>query len=433
MQFNFTSIFACDKYQFTLSPYKKDVKRTGGHALKKQVLTAYGPVILEVRSLEESRVYAVCERCLFPTGTKTRNGEILKKPFIIPQGAVLVPYWDNFKGKKPKQFHRVFPAGIYEAMRSISHALWMYGLKKHYGEAQFLRDISDRLAKDLAVLMEGSAAQSHKLAEVRSDLADIAKELGRPISKLKSEAAEKISLAATLRVRHPSGKQSRNIPATYHRVFAAKRRIDKRRDQVCKIGPRINFFGEVLAQAIGRIFDDLESLRRILLGERSQIERSLSPEVKRIFCRRTDFVLERILPRFDVLPFLKTADVIRRDLALAKRAKSKKFALAAINRILTSIRLKKAQRAFENLVILPLAIKEGMDITVKTDFKHTKQRLENFIYRFEQEIDDTGFIQPVKMRVLNELRATLKEEFGAGAKIDALRLKERLKRVSHIL
>ncbi len=401
--------------------------------MKKQVLTAYGQVLIEVRSLEESKIYAVRERYLFPAGTKTQNGEILKKTFVIPRGAILIPHWNDFEGKNKKKFHHIFPAGVYEAMRSISHALFGYGLKGHFGETQFLRDISDRLAKDLAILMEGKAVQSHKLAEVRTDLAEIAEELSQSINKLKSEAAEKLHMAATLKVKHHSGKESQNIPATCQRVFAGKRRIDKRRDQICRIGPRINFFGEIIAQTIGRIFDELTSLRQILLSERRQIEWGLSPEVKRILCRRIDLALERILPRLDVLPFLKTADLIHRDLTLAKQAKGKKFALEAIDRILASIRLKEAQRAFENLIILPLAIKDNMDIIEQTDLSHTKQRLQNFMYRFEQEIDDTGFIQPVKKRVLNELSIILKEEFEAKAKIDTDSLKERLKMVSRML
>lgn len=395
-------------------------------------MTTYGPIELEVRALEGSRIYAVHERHVFPAGTKTHSGEILKKKFIIPRGAVLVPYWDDFEGRTPERFHRVFPSGVYEALRSTLHAVWGYGLKRRCGELQVLRDISDRLARDLAVLMEGNAAPSRNLAEVQMDLATIAKELGRPIGQVKAEVAEKVAAASTLEVEHPSGTRSRNIPATRHRVEAAKRRVDRRHDQVRRIGPRVNFFEQILAQAIGHVFDDLGSLRRMLQGERIQIERSLSPEVKRIFCRRADFALERILPRLDVEPFLRTADVIRYDLSIAKLAKGKKLALAAIDRILASLRLKEAQRAFENLVILPLAINEGMGVTTEADFRHTRTRLENFRQRFASEIDDTGFVRPVKGRVLEAIGSILEEELGPDAEL-GIGLKERLKAVSRML
>lgn len=401
--------------------------------MKEQILTAYGPVELEVRSLEGSRIYVVRERYVFPAGTKTRSGETLKEPFTVPRGAVLVPAWDNFEGKQPERFHRVFPAGIYDALRSVLHALWGYGLRRRRGELQILRDISDRLARDIAILTEGNAAPSRKLAEVQTDLVKIAEELGRPINHAKAEAAKKAAAAATLEVEHPSGKRSRNIPATRYRVEAVKRRVDRRFDQVRRIGPRVTFYEEVLAQAIGHIFDDLYSLRRMLQGERFQIARALSPEVQRIFCRRADLAVERTLPRLDVAPFLNTAQMIRYDLGLVRKAKGKKFALAAIDRVLAAIRLKEAQRAFETLIILPLAINEGMGITTEADFRHTRRRIENFMERFDREIDDTGFVRPVKTRVLNGLRAVLNEELGANVEPDAERLKERLKNISRIL
>ncbi len=401
--------------------------------MKEQILTAYGPVTLEVRALEGSRIYAVNERHVFPAGRKTINGETLQKPFVIPRGAVLVPYWDDFDGKKPERLHRIFPAGIYEALRSTLHAVWGYGLRKCSGELQLLRDISNRLARDIAVLMEGNAAPPRRLAEVRTDLAKIAEELGRPTNPAKAEAARKAASAATLEVEYPSGTRSRNIPATRHRVEAVKRRVDQRREQICRIGPRVNFYAEVLAQSIGHIFDDLYSLRRMLQGERIQIARALSPEVHRIFCRRAEFALAHTLPRLDVAPFLKTAGLIRYDLALIKRAKSRQFALAAIDRILTAIRLKEAQRAFENFIILPLAINEGMDLVTEADFRHTRRRIESFIERFNREIDDAGFVRPLKGRVISELRAISKEELGADIEPDAERLKERLKAVSYML
>lgn len=401
--------------------------------MKEQIQTAYGPVELEVRALEWSQIFVARERHVFPAGTKTRGGETLKKPFAIPRGAVFVPAWDGFEGRAPERFYRVFPGGIYEALRSTLHALWGYGLGKRRGELQILRNISDRLARDLAILMDGNAAPSHKIAEVQIDLTTIATELGRPIGRVKAEAAEKIAAAATLEVEHPSGTRSRNIPATRQRVEAARHRVDRRRDQVHRIGPRIRFYGEVLAQAIGHLFDDLGSLRRLLLGERVKIARALSPDVQRIFSRRADFALERTLPRLDVAPFLKSARMIRYDLNLVKRAKGKKFALAAIGRILAAIRLKEAQRAFETFVILPLAVNIDMGITTEADFRHTRARLENFKQRFAAEIDDTGFVRPVKDRVIEAIDAILDGEIGAGTEPDAERLKERLKAVSRML
>lgn len=402
--------------------------------MKEQILTAYGPVELEVRSLEGSRIYVTHERHVFPAGTKTRSGEILKENFTIPRGAVLVPAWDDFEGKSPERFHRVFPGGIYEALRSTLHAVWGYGFRKRRGELQILHDISDRLARDIAVLMEGKAAPSHKLAEVQKDLTAIAKVLGiKPTNREKAEAKKKAAAAATLEVEHPSGTRSRNIPANKKRVEAIKRRVDKRHSQVCRIGPRVNFYEELLAQAIGHIFDDLYSLRRMLQGERIQIARALSPEIQRIFCRQADLVLARTLPRLDVAPFLKTAQMIRYDLSLIKQAKGKKFALAAIDRILTSIRLKEAQRAFENLIILPLSINEGMGLVTETDFKHIRARLENFKQRLAVEIDDATFVRPVKSRVIAAIDLIVREELGVGVKPNAEQLKERLKAVSHML
>jgi hypothetical protein len=407
--------------------------------LKEQILTAYGLVKLEVRSLEGSRIYVARERHVFPAGTKMRGGETLKKPFVIPRGAVLVPAWDDFEGRSPERFHRVFAGGIYEALRSTLHALWGYGLKDQPGELQMLCDISDRLAGDIAVLMEGNAAPSRKLAEVQSDLAKIAKELGRPIDRAKAEAAKKAAEAATLEVEHPSGTRSKNIPANERRAEAIRRRVDKRHSRVCRIGPRVNFYEEILAQAIGHIFDDLGSLRGMLQGERIQIARALSPEVQRIFCRRADLILERTLPRLDAAPFLKTAQMIRYDLGLVRKAKGKKFALAAIDRILTAIRLKEAQRALETRVILPLALSEDLNpLAYAAAFERALRRLTDFMYRFDREIDDTGFVRPVKKRVLDAccdviVRANPSDAKKFGEGMDAATLKERLKAISRML
>jgi hypothetical protein len=407
--------------------------------LKEQILTAYGLVELEVRSLEGSRIYVARERHVFPAGAKTHGGKTLKAPFVIPRGAVLVPAWDDFEGKNPERFHRVFAGGIYEALRSTLHALWGYGLRKRRGELQLLLDISTRLAEDLSVLMEGNAAPSNKLAEVQSDLTKIAEELGRPIDRAKAEAAKKAAEAATLEVEHPSGTRSKNIPANEKRVEAIRRRIDKRRDRVCHIGPRVNFYENILAQAVGHLFDDLGSLRQMLEGERPQIARALSPEVQRIFCRRADLILERTLPRLDAAPFLKTAQMIRYDLGLVRKAKSKKFALAAIDRILTAIRLKETQRSIEARVILPLALCGDLDplayaITVEIALR----RLSDIMARFDREINDEGFVRPVKPQVMEVYRSIIAKTDPSGAKkfdegVDATEIKEQMKVISRML
>jgi len=401
--------------------------------LKKQIVTAYGTVELEVRAISGSQIYVTHERCIFPAGTKTRGGAVMKKNFLIPRGAVLIPTWENFGGKNPKRLHHIFPNGLYEALRWATHAIRKYGLRKKPGELQILRDISNRLARDLAVLMEGRAASSRELADVQLDLAHITAELGRPIEQLKAEAAEKIAEAATLEVEHPSGTRSKNIPATKQRVSAAKTRVDERRNQIGQIGPRVNFFEQVLAQTIGGIFDDLGSLRNIVQAEQFQISLSFSPKVRHIFVNRANFALQRLLPQLDAAPFLKTARMIRVDLAKAKAAKSKDFALAAIDRILAAIRLKESQRAFEARVILPLALNEDMCVTTEADFRHTLQRLSDFALRFHREINDSGFLRPVKTRVLDACRNIVLEEFGPVTDPDAERLKERLKTVSNML
>lgn len=406
--------------------------------MKEQILTAYGPVTLEVRQIEGSRIYVARERHIFPTGTKTRGGEILKKPFMIPRGAVLVPAWDDFESEKPERLHRVFAGGIYEALRSTLHALWGYGLRKRRGELQLLRDISNRLAEDLSVLMEGKAAPSNKLAEVRLDLAKVAEELGRPIDRAKAEAARKAAEAATLEVEHPSGTRSRNIPANEKRVEAIRRRIDSRSDRVCRIGPRVNFYESILAQAIGHLFDDLGSLKGMLQDERTQIARALSPAIQRIFCRRADLVLERTLPRLDAAPFLKTAQMIRYDLGLVRRAKGKKFALAAIDRILTAIRLKETQRDIEARVILPLALCGDLDpLAYAATIEITLRRFSEIMSRFDREINDAGFVRPVKPRVMEACRDIIAKAEPSGAKkfgeeMSAEALKERMKAVSRM-
>jgi len=401
--------------------------------LKELIQTAYGEVELDVRKIDGSRIFVAHERHVFLAGTKTRGGETLKKPFVVPRGAVLAPTWDGRNGKSPERLYRVFPNGIYEALRGTLHAVRKYGLRKKRGELQILRDISNRLATNLAVLMEGKSASSRELYRAQKDLAEIAMELGRPIGELKAQAAEKVEAAATLEVEHPSGTRSKNIPATAQRVRAAKNRVDRRRDQIHRIAPRVQFYEQVLAQAIGGIFDDLGALRKILQAERLQLTLSFSPKVRRIFANRVNFALQRLLPQLDAAPFLKTAKMIRLDLARAKAAKSKDFALAAIDRILTAIRLKEAQRAFETRVILPLALNEDMDITTEADFRHTLRRLSDFALRFHQEINDTGFLRPVKERVLEAIRNTILEEFGPVADPDAERLKEQLKAISRML
>jgi len=399
--------------------------------LEKQIQTAYGEVNLEVRELNGSRILVTQESFDFLAGTKSRGGS-LKERLAAPRGTVLIPSWYDFGGRGKERLHHIVPAGIYEALRRAAHTLRKYGLKKTPGELQNLRSISDRLSRDLAILMEGKSASSRDLVEVRYDLTRIAQVLGGSRNKLKLEAAKKIAAAATLKVKYPSGTKSQNLPATTLRVHAAKRRVDGRHVDIRRIGPRVISLEQILAQTIGGIFDDLGSLRNILRAEQFQITLGFSPNVRRIFASRVDFALQRLLPQLDVAPFQKTAALIRLDLAKAKSAKSKKFALAAIDRILTAIRLKEAQRAFEARVILPLALNEDMGITTEADFRHTLQRLSDFALRF-REINDEGFVRPVKTRVLDACRNIILEEFGPVAEPDAERLKERLKTVSNML
>jgi hypothetical protein len=400
--------------------------------LEKLIRTAYGEVNLEVRELNGSRILVTQESFDFLAGTKSRGGS-LKERLAAPRGTVLIPSWYDFGGRGEERLHHIVPAGIYEALRRATHTLRKYGLKKTPGELQNLRAISDRLSRDLAVLMEGKSASSRDLVEVRYDLTRIAQALGGSRNKLKLEAAKKIAAAATLKVEHPSGTKSQNLPATTLRVHAAKRRVDGRHINIRRIGPRVIFLEQVLAQTVGGIFDDLGSLRNTLRAERFQISLSFSSKVRHIFASRVNFALERLLPQLDVAPFRKTAALIRLDLAKAKSAKSKKFALAAIDRILAAIRLKEAQRAFESRVILPLALAEAMDIVTEADFRHTLIRLSDFSRWFHQEINDSGFIRPVKERVLAAIRGTTQEEFGPVEDPDATRLKERLKAISGML
>lgn len=398
--------------------------------MKELILTTYGPATLEVRRIVGSRIFVAHERHVFPAGTKTRGGETLKKPFVIPRGAILVPAWDDFEGKTPEQFHRVFAGGLYEALRGATHAIRKYGLREEPGELQILRDISDRLAMDLSSLMHGKLTAKSELAEVRRDLAAQAAKLGRPTDKLKAQAAKKIATASTLEVQHPSGTRSQNLPATVERLRAAKRRIDGRLERVHRIGPRVGFFEQVLAQSIGRIFGDLESLRKNLSVEHFQIQRSFSPRVRDIFAERADRIAERLLPQLDAAPFLKTARMIRVDLAKARAARSQRFALAALGRILVAIRLKEAQRAFEAKVILPFALRQDLGITNEDDFRHTETRLESFAGHIQREIHDEDFVRPVRARVLAAIELILREEFNI--ELDAKRLKRRLKTVSRM-
>lgn len=399
--------------------------------MKELILTAYGPMTLEVRRLAGSRIYVAHERHVFPAGTKTRGGEVLKKDFVAPRGAVLVPIWDGFDGKKPERLHRVFPGGIYEALRGATHAIRKYGLRENPGELQILRAISDKLATHLSILMHGKDASKRELTDVQCGLAALADKLGRPIDELKAQATEKIAAASTLKVRHPSGRQSQNLPATVERLRAAKRRIDGRLERVHRIGPRIGFFEQTLAQAIGRIFSDLESLRKDLSVEHFQIQRSFSPRVRDIFAERADHIAERLLPQLDAEPFLRTAGMIRVDLAKARAARSQRFALAALGRILVAIRLKEAQRAFEAKVILPFVLRQDLGITNEEDFRHTETRLESFAGHVRREIHDEDFVRPVRIRVLAAIESILQEEFNI--ELDAELLKRRLKAVSRML
>lgn len=403
--------------------------------MKEQILTAYGPMEIDVRRIVGSRIFVTHERHVFPAGIRTRGDGKLKKPFVVPRGAVLVPAWENFEGKNPELLHRIFPGGIYEALRGVTHAIRKYGLEKGPGEIQVLRAASDRLAANLSTLMQGKRAREHELVWAKRDLATLALELEHSLDELKAAAAEKIAAASTLQVEHPSGKKSQNIPATVERLRAAKRRIDGRLERVHRIGPRIGFYEKTLAQAIGRIFDDLGSLRNDLERERRYIKMAFSQKIRNIFADRVDRIAERLLPHLDAEPFLKTAKMIRVDLAKARAAKGKKFTLDAVDRILVAIRLKEAQRAFENNLILPFTLRLDLGIASGTDFLHTRRRLANFVLRFNGEIDDAGFIRPVKNRVLAECSAVLFafDKLVFSTKPDVDQLKERLKTISHML
>lgn len=400
--------------------------------MKETIRTAYGEIDLEVRALSSSRIFVTQEVFAFPAGTKSRGG-VLKKKLSAPRGTILLPAWYDFGGRHEERLHHIVPGGIYEALRRVAHELRKYGVKNKPGELQNLRNLSDRLSRDLAILMEGKAASSRELAEVKTDLSRIAQTLGGARDKLKAEAAKKLAAAATLEVQHPSGTRSQNLPATEKRVDAAKRRVDKRHVDIRRIGPRVVLLEQFLAQTIGDIFDSLGSLRNILQAEQFQIARGFSSKVRRIFVRRVGFALQHLLPQLDVAPFRKTAAMIRFDLAKAKGARNKKFALEAVDRVLAAIRLKEAQRAFESHVIFPLALAEAMGVVTEADFRHTLMRLSDFSLRFHREINDAGFVRPVKERVVNAITDTIREEFGPVEEPDAERLKEKLKAISNML
>lgn len=399
--------------------------------MKKRILTKYGPAVLSARKLFESEVYVLRASFTFPAGTVLPDDSTLKKAVLIPSGAILLPRWEDYGEMEAKRLHHIFKYGIYEAMRSLAHAFFGYGVRGKDGEIVELQNFANQLAKAIGILMEGKEAGQDELTKTQKELASIAAGLASVINEAKREAREKIALASTLEVSHPSGKKARNLPATAKRLEGATKRLEKRQKEIYSIAPRLAFFEQTLASELLRVWTYLDWLRKMLHGELNRLAGTWTPTERTIFRHRVCQALQK-LTDIDAQPFLKTGRLIKRDLTIALRATGgdKTKVKSAVGRILFALRFKDAERALEANVLLPFTIQHDLGALKPNDIERTGRQIKNFMRRLEA-LDESGFVSPPKERALAHLRSALEELESSLPNLN--RFKESLKRASHVL
>ena len=399
--------------------------------MKKQIVTTYGSAIIEVRQIVGAPIFVCRQKIVFPAGHKTPGGETLPEKTEIKSGAILLPRWSRNGGGR---IYGIYAHGIYEAIRGVAHIFFGYGVRgSAKGELQTLETMSSQLVDIISLLAEGKEIGSAKLNAIQAELSALAEQMAAVVNPEKYAARNKIAASETLEVRHSSGKMVTNLPANVARLAAAEQRLRKRQEEVRRIASRLVSQEQALALELGRVWNALNWLRKMLEDGKRRLENHWTAEEQAIFRRRAGWALNHFLSEVDVEPFLHTARLIRRDLgkALSSAGKNHDEVRVAVNRILASLRFKDAERAFERKVLTPFAIRQELGILTPSDMRHTRRRIADFRRRLAQ-LDDRDFVSPHKDEILPLLDRAIAEidRLGLGS---ALIVKETLKLVSHLL
>lgn len=368
------------------------------------LLTTYGVIEVRARRVSGSNVWVLLERHVVPAGATTRMGTILKKDKSIPAGTVLVPHWDDYDAPGAEKFFHLFPGGIFDALRSLMHALFGYGVRNKPGELQQITGFMRRIDDVVCVLLQRHTIASARVEEAQRDVASIAYDLRNALHKKKVEARSTLAKAATLEVPY-RGKPRRNVPANIRRIDAAKSRLNRRSLQIDRIVPRVAFFEQALASEIGRILRGLEEVIGTLAMEASRLERRKKPyseAERKVFFRRYHNV-RAVLNEIHCAPFVHAVQLARADIGEAAnfldRGKLDKTA-SSLHLAVRGLKCKLAQVYFERTVVFPMSLRMGLGAFSPADAERFAKKLKKIRISTSAHFDDTGFRTPVKKRFL---------------------------------
>lgn len=393
--------------------------------------TAFGTGKFSTRRLAGSNARVLIAEGVIPRGAMTRKGQKTRRARRIAAGSVLVPYWEGYGTKEEQRMYRIFPGGIFDALRSLLHALFGYGARGGNGELQELERILCSVDGAVEILLGRHPFPSPALDTARRALAGAALELDRVRNEAKVKARDSLAKASTLTVSRPDGADQHNVPATVWRVDGAQGRLRRRARQVERIAPRVAFFEQTLLSEIGRILRQIEWMVRTLHKEAARLEKRKKPygaSERDLFFRRVSDI-QKTLREIRCAPFVGETELAYEDLSEAVEAFREggcEQACRLLRRAERGLRCKLAQAEFERKVVFPLSLRMGLGMFSAHDAQRFIAAIGTFRAAAETRLDDSDFRKPVKQRLIAAFDAAMKllraEDFAAA--------KEAVKRAS---
>ena len=373
------------------------------------------------------------ERCVIPAGAMDRKGTISQKDKSIPAGTVLVPHWDDYDAPGAEKLFHLFPGGIFEALRSMMHALFGYGARGKHGELRQIDALVKRIDAAVDTLLQRHELMPFAVEKAQQELASIATDLDTVRNRRKVNARDALVKSSALTISYRNAPR-RNVPATIRRIDGAKNRLGGRSREIHHIVPHVAFFEQALASEIGRMIRGLENAVVTLLVESSRLERRKTPYSegeRRIFFRRYRDV-GAVLENIRCVPFLRAAHLARADMGeAAKFLDAGNYGKAALSlkRAARGLKCKLAQVYFERTIVFPMSLRIGLGVFSAADAERFAKKLTKIRISADARLDDEGFRAPVKMRFISAIgEAIISLEAG-----EYRAAKDKVKRASRAL
>lgn len=389
------------------------------------VRLTYGTVLLDIERLLGTEILITLKPRIFtPKDAKNR--------ITVVQGAILIPIRLTRVPKRVKSPFRyqIYSHGIYEAIRGRTHTILGYGTKGGAGELQEIDAQVETVSDIISILIRYTTLSPEEKCKLSQMLMKVTSELKRKRNEAKKEARE--FLDQSVEVRDRLGRS--NPSATGARVCAARERLQLRLSEIRRISPRITAFEVALMNEknrIWRIFDQLvDNLREVEHALRQCNLIETDQTFIRSICERLTS-LEREVATIRVQPLVAFSRMVAKELSETRKLvelRQLDLAQKIIEKILRSIRFKRAQQHLEEKVIFPLSMLLEKGGLSETHVQRLRKCLIYFQGRFAR-LDESGFRYKPKDKVQKLLAEALK----ALDTQDYQEVKETLKAISNVL